>query len=396
MKSLLAHILYFAFSLSSQAELLTGIDILEKNNFDILKGRRVGLIINHTSLDRNGRSDVDVMIDAGVDIRAIFSPEHGFMGNEKAGADVLDSSYRGISVYSLYGKNKRPDDKMLENIDTLVFDIQDVGARFYTYLTTMGYAMEEAAKKKIRFIVLDRPNPISSSIMEGPVLDDDIKAFTAYFAVPVRHSLTAGEMAIFHKIKSNIDLELYVVRMEGYKRDMFFDETSIKWVNPSPNIRNLNTAILYPGIGCFEATNISVGRGTDIPFEFFGSPWLDNSRISDELNKRKLKGVEFKPCYRVPSEDLYAGEVVNGVCIKVTDKRKVRAFDIFVNAIYLINAFYPDKLVIREREITLMTGSKDFYLLLKNGATPKQIVRRYNKALKDFKKYLKKNNIKLY
>ncbi len=376
--------------------MLSGIDVLEKNNFDILRGKKVGVIINHTSVNKDGINDVDIMLNNGIDVRAIFSPEHGFLGNVKAGESVGDGIYRGIPVYSLYGSRKRPDDKMLKDVDILVFDIQDVGARFYTYLTTMGYAMEEANRKGIKFVVLDRPNPVSGVVIEGPILEKDIKAFTAYFSVPIRHSLTAAEMAIFHKMRLQLNVDLKIVKMEGYRRDMFFDETGMKWINPSPNIRNLYAAVLYSGIGCFESTNISVGRGTESPFEFFGAPWLDNLRLVDYLNTEKIKGVRFEACDKIPLDDLYSNEVVKGVCIKIVDIKKVRAFNIFVHSIYFINLLHPDKLVMKENEIALMTGSKDFYSMIKNGKKPKYILERFSKDVKEFKRYIKAKNILLY
>lgn len=390
-------VFWFVFSpVHLFSEVLCGIDVVKKNNFDIFRDKKVALIVNHTSLDREGKHTVDLFIEAGIELQAIFSPEHGFFGKSEAGEYITDSTYRGIRVYSLYGKNKRPDSDMLKGVDVIVFDIQDVGTRFYTYLTTMGYAMEEASKHKIKFIVLDRPNPVSSYIVEGPVLDKDIKSFTAYFDVPIRHSLTAGEMAVFHKVYSNIDVDLEVVKMEGYKRDMFFDDTKINWINPSPNIRNLNAAVLYSGIGCFEATNISVGRGTDSPFEFFGSPWLDNVKIADELNKIRLKGVEFYPCEKKPSYDLYADQKIMGVCIKVLEKRKVRAFDIFVNAAYLINLYHPYNFLMREKEISMMVGDHNFYSLIKNGEKPEVILKKYKKDIKNFQNFIKRNRILLY
>lgn len=389
-------IIILLYSLNTNSQVLPGIEVLKKNNFDILKDKKVGIIVNHTSVDLNGNNDVDLLIDNDINIKAIFSPEHGFFGNLEAGVHVDNSTYRGIPLYSLYGKTLRPTQQMLKDIDILVFDIQDIGTRFYTYLTTMGYAMEEAAKKKIEFLVLDRPNPVSSEIIEGAVLDKDIKAFTAYFNVPTRHSLTAGEMALFHKVYNKLDLDLKIIKMEGYKRDMFFYDTGIKWINPSPNIRNINAAILYSGIGCFEATNISVGRGTDIPFEFFGAPWLDNKNLVSELKKIKIDGVEFKECVKIPDSDLYAGSIVNGICIGVLDKKKVRSFDIFVHSIYLINLYHPDKLEIRENDIAKMTGDKNFYNLIKKGTKPQNILNKYKSQIKKFQKYINKNSIKLY
>ena len=393
MKYLFFVILIFSKNIYSQV--LTGLDVLIENNFSEIRNKKVGVIVNHTSVDRNGKNLLDIFIENNINLVAIFTPEHGLFGNVEAGYLIENSTYNTIPIYSLYGKTKRPTDDMLKDIDVLIFDIQDVGARFYTYLTTMGYAMEEAAKRKIEFIVFDRPNPVGDMI-EGAVLDDEITSFTAYFKVPTRHSLTCGEMALFHKKKMNLDLNLKIIKMQNYSKNMFYDETGLKWINPSPNIRNLNAAILYSGIGCFEATNISVGRGTDMPFEFFGAPWMDNIIISNELNKVGLKGVIFKPCEKIPNSDIYQGENVKGVCIEVYDKRKVRSFDIFVNSIYLINKYHSDKLIIKENEIAKMVGDKNFYKMIKSGKKPSYIIKKYKKGLKEFEKFINSNKIKIY
>jgi len=388
-------LILFIFLTNLNSEVLTGLESLIENDFSDIKDKKVGVIINHTSVNKDGERLIDIFIKNKINLVAIFTPEHGFFGNVEGGYSIENSTYNSIPIYSLYGKTQRVSDEMLKNIDVLVFDIQDVGARFYTYLTTMGYAMEEAAKRKIEFIVLDRPNPVGDKI-EGAVLNEDISSFTAYFKVPTRHSLTAGEMAFFHKKRMKLDLDLKVIKMKGYKRNMFYDETGLKWINPSPNIRNINAAVLYSGIGCFEATNISVGRGTDIPFEFFGAPWMDNVEISKELNKKNMKGVNFSPCERTPEADLYKGENVKGICVNVYEKKDVRSFDVFVNSIYLINKNHPDKLIIKEDEISKMVGDKEFYEMIKKGKNPEYIIKKYRKGLKKFEKFINSEKIKLY
>ncbi|MEF3280946.1 MAG: DUF1343 domain-containing protein [Elusimicrobiota bacterium] len=388
-------ILIYVFSFSLYCEgVKSGLEVLEEENFDILKNKKIGVIVNHTSINSKGLNLVDIFIKNNINLIAIFSPEHGFKGDIEGGFSIDNSTYNLVPIYSLYGKTKKPTDEMLKDLDTLVFDIQDVGVRFYTYLTTMGYAMEEATKRDIEFIVLDRPNPISD-VIEGPVLDKDIKAFTAYYEVPVRHSLTPCEMAYFHKLKSNLKINLKCVKMKNYNHKMFFNETNLPWVNPSPNIRNLNAAILYAGIGCFEATNISVGRGTEMPFEFFGSPWLDNESLVEYLNSKKLDGVEFYPVEKIPDSDLYKGEKVKGVYIKVLDKEKVRAMDIFVHSIYFIYRNHRDKLLIEEDGMKRMVNEK-FLKWLYKGKEPQYILNKFQKGIKKYQKYLKKNNIVMY
>lgn len=382
--------LLFSFSFCacvSQQKVLTGLDVLEENNFREIAGKRVGLITNHSSVNKNGLNAIDVLHKAGnVNLAVIFSPEHGFRGVEDAGAYIDNSSdpVTGTPVISLYGKNKlRPTPEMLKDIDVLVFDIQDIGARFYTYLTTMGYAIEEADKLNIPFIVLDRPNPIGGKT-EGPVLADDVNAFTAYFKVPTRHGFTAGEMALFHKKTKNLNLDLKVIKLKGWTRDTFFNETGVKWTNPSPNIRETDAEVLYPGIGCFEASNFSVGRGTDIPFLWFGAPWLDSEKMVAQLSQSGLKGVNFEPLALTPKTDVYAGENCKGVKINITDQKAVNALDIMVYASYFARLNHSDKFKLREVEIKKMTGSDELYNMLEAGKEPQEILKSYRQQSEKF------------
>ncbi|OGS12191.1 MAG: hypothetical protein A2234_00665 [Elusimicrobia bacterium RIFOXYA2_FULL_58_8] len=374
--SLLAVCTLLAVQAAAADLTLTGLDVLERDGFKQLEGRRVGLITNHSSVNRGGVNAVDAFYKAGnFKLAAIFSPEHGFRGTEEGGVYIASSTdpVTGAPVYSLYGKNKqRPTPEMLADLDVLVFDIQDIGARFYTYLTTMGYAMEEAAKAGLPFLVLDRPNPISGAI-EGPVLEAGISAFTAYLQVPTRHGFTAGEMALFHKARLGLKLDLAVIKMENWTRDLFFDQTGIVWTNPSPNIRNLDAEVLYPGLGCLEATNVSVGRGTDIPFLWFGAPWMKAGKIAKGLSRAGLKGVKFSTLRLTPSKDVYEGKPCEGVKIEVTDRPAVRALDIFTQAVYLLKKHNGAEFTLKPEEIRKMTGSGDFYRLLEAGAPPPRI-----------------------
>jgi uncharacterized protein YbbC (DUF1343 family) len=373
---------------AAEGPVLTGLDVLERGGFKELQGKRVGLITNHTSVDAEGRNAVDALFGApGVRLAAIFSPEHGFRGTEEGGVYIESSTdaVTGVPVYSLYGKGRqRPSPESLKDLDVLVFDIQDIGARFYTYLTTMGYAMEEAAKAGLPFMVLDRPNPIGGRI-EGPVLEPDISFFTAYFPVPTRHGFTAGEMALFHKDNLKLDFDLTVVKMEGWRRDMFFDKTGVAWTNPSPNIRELDAEVLYPGLGCFEATNVSVGRGTDRPFLWFGAPWMKAEKIAKKLNKAGLAGVKFHPVKLTPSKDVYEGKECEGIEIEITDRAAVRALDIFVNAAYLLRDYNEKDFTMKEVEVRKMTGSSDFYRLLTAGKKPAKIIEAFEKSNAPFR-----------
>lgn len=367
---------------------LTGLDVLERDGFKQLEGKRVGLITNHTSVDLNGVNAVDAFYKAGnFKLAAIFSPEHGFRGTEEGGVYIASSSdpVTGVPVYSLYGKNKqRPTPEMLKDLDVLVFDIQDIGARFYTYLTTMGYAMEEAAKAGLPFMVLDRPNPIGG-LVEGPVLEPGISFFTAYFPVPARHGFTAGEMALFHKANLNLNLNLTVVPLENWNRGLFFDQTGVVWTNPSPNIRNVNAEVLYPGLGCFEASNISVGRGTDRPFLWFGAPWMKAGKIAKGLSKAGLKGVKFSALKLTPDKDVFEGKLCEGVNIEITDKSAVRALDIFVHAVYLLRKHNGAEFKLKPVEIRKMTGSSALYDMLEAGAKPVEIIAAFEKDNAGFK-----------
>jgi len=367
---------------------LTGLDVLERDGFKQLEGKRVGLITNHTSVDQNGVNAIDAFHKAGnFKLAAIFAAEHGYRGVEEGGAYIANSTdpVTGVPVYSLYGKNKqRPAPEMLKDLDVLVFDIQDIGARFYTYLTTMGYAMEESAKAGLPFMVLDRPNPIGG-LVEGPVLEPGISFFTAYFPVPVRHGFTAGEMALFHKANLKLNLDLTVIKMENWTRDQFFDQTGVVWTNPSPNIRNVHAEVLYPGLGCFEASNVSVGRGTDRPFLWFGAPWMKAGKIARKLSKAGLKGVKFSTLDLTPANDMYEGKLCKGIRIEVTDESAVRALDIFTNASYLLKKYNGGDFQLNQVEIRKMTGSSDLYNMLEAGAKPPEILAAFEKSNAPFR-----------
>ncbi len=292
-----------------------------------LPASTVGLITNQTGIDREGRRNVDRMLAAGVKVAALFSPEHGFAGIEdrEGLGDTIDAK-TGIKVWSLYaGKNRRPTPEMLRGIDALVFDIQDIGARFYTYVSTMAYAMEEAAKAHIPFYVLDRPNPITGVHVEPPVLDRDKLSFVGYFPLPLRHGMTMGELAMLFNAENHIGADLTVVRMKGWERGDWFDATGLPWVNPSPNMRSLTAALLYPGVAMLEySPNYSVGRGTDAPFEMIGAGFIRGPELAAYLNQRWIPGVRFYPVRFQPSASNLAGTDIEGVHFEVIDRE---AFD---------------------------------------------------------------------
>lgn len=304
---------------------LTGLDVLVEDDFELFKDQRIGLITNHTGLDRLGRSNVQLMQkSSNVDLVALFSPEHGIGGNFDTSviSDSIDKS-SGLAVHSLYGSARRPSAEQLADVDALVFDIQDIGTRFYTYVSTMGLAMQAASEHNKKFYVLDRPNPIGGVEVSGAMLDDDQRSFVTFHNIAVRHGMTVGELALMFKEELGLDLELHIVPIEGWNREQFFDETGLSWINPSPNMRSLMAALLYPGVGLLETTNLSVGRGTGKPFEMIGAPWMDGRSVAKELGQLRMPGVSFIATTFTPSASKFVNENCQGVQICVTDRSRM-------------------------------------------------------------------------
>jgi uncharacterized protein YbbC (DUF1343 family) len=302
------------------------------------------LITNHTGVDRQGRSTAKLLQKAGgVEIVALFSPEHGIAGRLDVSQinDGRDPA-TGLSVFSLYGKTRKPTAESLQGIDTLVFDIQDVGARFYTYSSTLGLAMEAAAEHGLRFVVIDRPNPINGIDVDGPLLDAGAESFVGYHTLPVRHGMTVGELARMYNAERKIGADLQIIEVEGWRRADLFDATGLTWINPSPNIRSLTEALLYPGVALLETTNVSVGRGTDAPFEAFGAPWLDGPRVARELNRAGLEGVAFTPIAFTPASSKFAGQRCGGVNIAIADRRSFRPLRVGLQIAVTLRRLYPD------------------------------------------------------
>jgi uncharacterized protein YbbC (DUF1343 family) len=365
------------------ARVQTGLDVLEAEKFAPLRGKRLGLITNHTGIDSQGRSTVDVLSHApGVKLVALFSPEHGLAGrNDEKIASTKDPS-TGLPVHSLYGETRRPTDEMLAGIDTLVFDVQDAGVRFYTYTTTMAYCMEEAAKHNIAFFVLDRPDPIGGEIVEGPVLDPDKTSFTAYFPLPVRYGLTIGELAQLFNAENHIGADLHVIAMKNWHRNYFFESTGIKWIPPSPNLRTTKGAILYPGIEILQNAGVSVGRGTQTPFEEFGAPWLNGEDVSVALNERHLSGVHFAAQPFIPVAGLYSGQRCGGVAIRVTDRFTVRSMRVGLEIASLLQRLYPKQF--DSEKLLLLLGNAETVQQLQAGVIPEKIIASWAPALAVF------------
>ena len=305
---------------------LTGIDVLRRDGFGPLTEGRVGLITNHTGVTRDGESTARVLQQSSdVDLVALFSPEHGRYGAlDVAEIDDTVDEETGLPVYSLYGGDRSPTATQLREIDVLAFDIQDIGTRYYTYISTMGLAMEAASQHHKRFVVLDRPNPIGGVVCSGPMRDSDRESFVAYHPLPVRHGMTVGELARMFRAERGWNVDLRVVAMEGWHRADLWDDTELSWVNPSPNMRNLTQALLYPGVGWMEGTNLSVGRGTDTPFEVIGAPWINGRRLARELNHAGLAGIRFVPIQFTPDSSKFAHERCSGIQILVTDRRALQ------------------------------------------------------------------------
>ena len=362
------------------ARVQTGLDVLEAQKFAPLRGKRIGLITNHTGVDTQERSTVQVLAHApGVQLVALFSPEHGIAGHADDNVSSSKDASTGLPVYSLYGDHKRPTDEMLDGIDALVFDVQDAGVRFYTYTTTMGYCMEEAAKKGITFYVLDRPNPIAGDIVEGPMLDADKTAFVAYFPLPVRYGLSVGELAQLFNTENHINVELHVIPMKGWQRNYFFESTGLRWIPPSPNLRTLKGSILYPGLEILQNAGVSVGRGTEAPFEEFGAPWIDGEEVAAELNAKNLPGLRFANQRFIPVSGLYAGKRCGGVGIKVTDRVAVRSMRMGLEIAEILQKKYPANF--ETAKMVLLLGNDETVSQLQAGTPPAQIIAGWAKDL---------------
>jgi len=297
-----------------------GIDVLARQGFEPLRGKRVGLVTNHTGRTRAGTATIDALFKApGVRLVALFSPEHGIRGVVDAEVGDSRDESTGLPIHSLYGKTRKPSPESLAGVDVLVYDIQDIGTRFYTYISTLGLVLEAAKERGIGVVVLDRPNPIGGLAVAGPVRDNGFESFIAHHAIPVRHGMTVGELARLFNSERNIQADLTIIPCEGWRRGELFDRTGLLWVNPSPNMRSLTEALIYPGVGFLEMSNLATGRGTDTPFERLGAPWIDPVAFASDLNGRQLPGVRFVPIRFSPKERQYAGQDCGGVQIAVTD-----------------------------------------------------------------------------
>ncbi len=363
----------------------TGLDVLESQKFAPLRGKHIGIITNHTGLDSQGKSTIELLAHApGVQVVAIFSPEHGLGGQLDERLSSTKDPSTGLRVFTLYGETLRPTDEMLKGVDTLVFDIQDAGVRFYTYTVTLAYAMEEAAKRHIAFYVLDRPNPLGGEIIEGPILDSDKTDFVGYYPIPVRYGLTIGELAQFFNSENHINADLYVIAMKNWHRNYFFESTGIRWIPPSPNLRTIKGSIVYPGLEILQNAGVSVGRGTEAPFEEFGAPWMDGEKISSALNATHLPGLKFGTQPFIPVSGLYAGRRCGGVGIRVGDRAAVRAMSMGLEIAALLQKIYPQNFDASKTIVLL--GNSDTVEKLKDGTSAADIVASWQSSLADYDK----------
>jgi len=366
---------------------LTGVDVLAEEGFRAIAGEKVGLVTNVTGQARDGRSTIEVLTSeaakkAGVELVLIFTPEHGLEALAETRVPDGEDPATRIPIRSLYGETLRPAQEDLKGLGAVLFDIQDVGARFYTYLTTLCYLLEEAAKAKVPVVVLDRPNPINGAAVEGPLADSDRLSFTAYHTIPVRTGMTIGELALLFNAERKIGADLTVVKLRGWSRELWYDETGLEWVNPSPNMRSLEAAALYLGLALFETTNLSVGRGTDTPFEVLGAPWLDGSRLARLLSSRGIPGARFTPVRFTPRSSVFAGERCSGIRISIVDREALRPVALGLEIATALRDLHP---VDWERKsYARLLADEETFRRLERGETVEAIVAPWQKEREEF------------
>ncbi|MDD3966612.1 MAG: DUF1343 domain-containing protein [Candidatus Neomarinimicrobiota bacterium] len=375
----------------------TGLDNANRNDFKMFKGKAVGVVTNHTALDSKGRHLVDLLHAAeDVKVQAIFAPEHGFRGDEEGGIHLSNNvdPKSGATIYSIYGAIRKPSREMLQGVDALIFDIQDVGARFYTYISTMGNIMEAGAEYGIPVYILDRPNPIGRQA-EGPILQQEHKSFIGMYPIPIRHGMTVGELALMIRdrgwIENSEKLELHIVEISGWDPAKPYPKAKLEWIDPSPNMRNLNQALLYPGMCLFEASNFSDGRGTEHPFEWVGADYLDAAKVIEALQKREIKGLRITPVQYIPLDmpgyamnPKYKEQTVNGLALTVTDPLAFRSVEFGVHLIDILHHYYPDQFVMYKPRMGRTFGNNDLYEKILDGKDAAVIISAYQDELTQF------------
>lgn len=386
------------------AQVKTGADLLFEKYIHLIEGKKVGLVTNHSGLLSNGKHLADAIFeDKRVKLVALFGPEHGIRGDAPDGRSITHGAdaKTGVTVYSLYGSVYKPTEEMLKNIDVLIYDIQDVGVRFYTYTSTMSYTMEAAAERKIPFIVLDRPNPITGLWVEGFVREDSLRSFVGLHPVPIAYGLTVGELATMFNnegwLKDGVRASLTVIKMEGWKRTMWYDQTGVRWVKPSPNMPTLKTAVVYPGTCLIEGTNLSEGRGTERPFEYIGAPFVDGKKWADALNAERLNGVTFEPVEFTPqsipnvtSRPKHEGRPCEGIFVRVTDRQSYEPVKVGVYILATAKKLFADSLRWRERSIDRLSGTPALRTSIDARVAPQKIVSMWKDEVERFKKIRQK------
>jgi len=382
-------------------QIRTGLDILISENLELIKGKKIGLVTNQTGVNRIGIPNYKILMKLkDVHLKALFAPEHGLFGDIADGQKIDDQKMNNLPIiYSLYGKTRKPTPAMLEDLDIIIFDIQDIGARFYTYISTLGLVMEAAGEASIPVIVLDRPNPLGGIKIEGPVLDMNFKSFVGMYPVPIRHGLTVGELAkmiIGEKWISAIP-DLTVIEMKNWERGEYFDETGLPWINPSPNITDLETAFLYPGMALIETIpNVSEGRGTDHPFKWIGAPWIDGDKLSQTMNKLNLPGVVFEPVLFTPVsisgravKPKFENKECSGIKCNIIDYRQFESVLTGIHLITTIGRLYPENLENKSR-ISRLLGRNDLDQLSSWDINPDELYNSYRLSVEKYKAISKK------
>jgi uncharacterized protein YbbC (DUF1343 family) len=376
---------------SSEAAVRTGADLLVEQHLGELRGHRVGIVTNQTGRLSSGTYLVDTLIAEGIEVVALFGPEHGIRGEGAAGEKVGDGKDQrtGLPVYSLYGKSRKPTPEMLQSVDLLIYDIQDVGARFYTYISTMGLVMDAAAENGIPILVLDRPNPLGGYLIDGPVLDDSLRSFVGMYPIPVVYGMTCGELARMINgemwLASGRRAPLNVIAMQGWTRDMTWDLTGLPWVRPSPNIPDPTTALLYPATCYIEATNLSEGRGTPTPFLHFGAPFLSESRLTQLLNDLELSGVTFSPSVFTPRSSKHTRHTCYGSRISLLPREKFSPAKTGISLLRVLMETWPDQVQIRTSSLKRLLGSASSVSMLIEGTPIEKITKSWDDGLERFR-----------
>lgn len=370
-----------------------GLDLFLEKQYEQLKGKRVGLLTNLTGVNERLIPSIDLFYEhSDIHLTALYGPEHGIRGDAKEGENVESSidPYTGIPVFSLYGATKKPSKEMLDSVDVIVFDLQDIGARYYTYIYTMAYVMEACAEHGKQFVVLDRPNPISGLKMEGNLVEEEVRSFVGLYPIPNRHGMTVGEIALFYKHEIGIDCDLTVVPMEGWERELYFEQTGLNWVAPSPNSTGIDMSILYPGICLVEGTNLSEGRGTTKPFEFIGAPYIDGYRLAKRLNEKKLPGVIARPVSFIPFYSKHKDQVCQGIQLHVVDRPKIQSYQLGLTLLETVNEIYPNDFEFLLHQngkyfFDLLAGTKELRNIISQGRS-KEFLQKCEIQLEQFKK----------